>query len=260
MGLSGVDVAVHSSLSSFGHIEGGAGTVVKAMTGICGTVLMPTFCNIGRCNPPHGDHPIQNGWDYKAYRPDESKLVYFNPEKFDKTSSIEREMGRISQAFLRLERTVRSKHPSVSWAANGLKAGYYTEGHVADDPNLPLKKLYRNNGYILLLGVDLRTCTAIHLAEEMLGRRPFIRWVMYNDGIRHRVREYGCSNGFNKISEHVEDIAEVSRIGQSTARKYPIRPLVDRAAEIIRKYPEITLCDSESYCRCQDAVKGGPLE
>jgi len=120
LGLEGRDVAVHSSLRSFGRVIGGPRTVVRALLDVCGTVLMPSFCETGRTNPPPGDHPAQNGWDYENYRIDTAGLTPFDPATFDETSELDvDEMGRIAEEFLRTQGTVRSKHPSVSWAANG---------------------------------------------------------------------------------------------------------------------------------------------
>jgi aminoglycoside 3-N-acetyltransferase len=75
LGVQNRDVAVHSSLRSFGHVDGGAQTVVRALLNVCGTVVMPTFCEIGRTNPPPGDRPAQNGWDYEGYQIDTTDIT-----------------------------------------------------------------------------------------------------------------------------------------------------------------------------------------
>ena len=61
-----------------------------------GTVIMPTFSETGRTNPPPHDRPLQNGWDYAQDQIDTTKLTPFNPDTFDKTSELNvSEMGRI---------------------------------------------------------------------------------------------------------------------------------------------------------------------
>ena len=260
LGLQGRDVAVHSSLRSFGHVDGGAPTVVRALLEVCATVLMPAFCEIGRTNPPPGDRPAQNGWDYETYRMDTTGLTSFDPATFDETAELNvGEMGRIAEEFLRTDGTVRSKHPSVSWAANGPRAAWYVSGHSTHDPNRPLKRLLERGGHVLLLGVGLEACTAVHLAEETAGRRPFIRWVLYADGVTRRVREYGCSDAFPRLAAHVESAASRAAIGRCRAVSYPIEQLVDVLARLITAHPEMTLCGRKEPCRCQDAVKGGPI-
>jgi len=261
LGIQGRDVAVHASLRSFGHVTGGAEAVVHALLKVCRNVLMPTFCEIGRTNPPQEDRPRQNGWDYAGYRKDTTNIVPFDPDTFDATSKLNvNEMGRIPAEFLRTPGTFRSKHPSVSWAANGPDAAWYTAGHIADDPNLPLKRLMEKQGAVLLLGVDLAGCTAIHLAEEVVGRSPFIRWVLYVDGSVRRVREYGCSDAFPKLAPHVASLAKQIAIGQCHAVCYPITQLVKNVVKVLATQPQITLCGRQTLCRCQDSMKGGPKE
>jgi len=261
LGLKDQDVAVHSSLKSFGHVTGGAQTVIRALLNVCGTVIMPTFCEIGRTNPPLEDRPAQNGWDYQGYQKDTTDITPFDPDTFGKTSELNvREMGRIPAEFVCADGTVRSKHPSVSWAANGPLAEWYVSGHDADDPNLPLKRLQQNQGHVLLLGVGLEVCTVVHLAEETAGRRPFIRWIRYADGTIRRVREYGCSDGFPKLEPFVGALARRVSIGKCQAVAYSVKPLVDAIVHTIATQPELTLCDRKGPCRCQDSLKGGPID
>lgn len=260
LGLTGQDVAVHSSLRSFGYVIGGAETVVHALLKVCGTVLIPTFCGIGRTNPPPDDRPLQNGWDYEAYHHKTETIVPFDPTTFDRTSDVDvAEIGQIPAALLQCEDTIRSQHPSVSWAGNGPMARYYTSGHSPDDPNLPLKRLSEKGGFVLLLGVGLTACTAVHLAEELAGRQPFIRWVLYADGKIRRVREYGCSDGFANLAPHVEVLPRRCSIGQCQVVSYPIKSFVEALVQAIRSHPEVTLCGKE-LCRCQDSVRGGPID
>ncbi len=102
LGLTGRDVAVHSSLSSFGYVNGGAEAVVQALLGICGTVLMPTFSSTGRTNAPDGDRPEQNAWDYSSVEIETTPITPFNPATFDRTSDLDvAEMGQIPKALLR---------------------------------------------------------------------------------------------------------------------------------------------------------------
>ena len=101
LGLRGQDVAVHSSPNSFGHVIGGAETGVRALLDVCGTVLMPTFCGIGRTNAPAEDRPAQNAWNYQECDSEPEPIVPFGPTAFDRTSGLDvDEMGRIPAALL----------------------------------------------------------------------------------------------------------------------------------------------------------------
>ena len=187
LGLESKAVAVHSSLSSFGYVEGGAETVVRALLNVCATILVPSYSTIGRTSPPENDRPKQNGWDYENYHISSENVTPFEPSTFDCDSEIDRDMGVIPKTILQTPGTSRSKHPSGSWAANGIDAASYVQPHPNDDPMRPLKKLVEANGYVLMLGVPLSECSALHLAEEMAGRRPFIRWTLYSDGVVRRM-------------------------------------------------------------------------
>ncbi len=48
LGLEGKAVEVHSSLSSFSYVVGGAQSVVRALLTVCDAVLVPTYSSIGR--------------------------------------------------------------------------------------------------------------------------------------------------------------------------------------------------------------------
>lgn len=258
--LSGQDVAVHASLRSFGFVAGGEQTVITALRQTCATILMPSFCEIGRTNPPEDDRPLQNGWAYGSYRIDDAGRSRFDPATFGPGSGLDdREMGRIASAWLATPGSVRSRHPSVSWAAGGPRAEWFADDHAADDPNLPLKRLLLVQGQVLLLGVGLSACTALHLAEEQAGRRPFIRWIRYADGRVRRVREYGCSDGFPNLAPWLEPLGRHTTIGRCRAVAYPIAALVKTAAALMRQRPDLTLCTRQGPCRCQDAVRGGPI-
>lgn len=265
LGLEGVAVGVHSSLSSFGYVDGGAETVLRALLDVCATVLVPTYSSMGRTRPPENDRPKQNGCDYEYFDSilPTKDITPFDPDSFGNNSQIDRDMGVIPKTTLQTPGMIRSKHPSVSWAANGVDATSYVQPHPPDDPMRPLKKLYEANGYVLMLGVPLSECTALHLAEEMAGRHPFIRWTLYRDGVVRRMREYGCSGGFPNLEPYLERDANRLKIGECKAVAYPIRALVDTGAELMRRSPEITLCPQGKvgkHCRCSDAAKGGPIE
>jgi aminoglycoside 3-N-acetyltransferase len=64
-------VVVHSSLSSFGRVEGGARAVCSALIAVCGTIVMPAFtfdaCGLPFAPPgharPHNAFPNAEGRD-----------------------------------------------------------------------------------------------------------------------------------------------------------------------------------------------------
>lgn len=80
-----------------------------------------------------------------------------------------------AQAYENGDRSImRSFHPSHSLAAFGRDAADFTACDTDTVTAMPMNgcygSLYKNGGRILLIGVDLRRCTFMHLADEYLTR------------------------------------------------------------------------------------------
>ncbi len=144
MGLkTGDRVMVHSSLSSIGHVEGGATTVVEAflkVLGPTGTLMVPTFTHSG--------------------------CEYFDPLV---TPSLN---GAITEAARAYPGAVRSLHPTHALTAIGVDA----EDLLKDDLNrgalgrdCGLDRLIKKGGYVFLLGVDHKSNSSIHIGEDYAG-------------------------------------------------------------------------------------------
>ena len=255
LGLSGADVVVHASLRSFGSVDGGAATVVDAVRRVARTVLMPAFCFESNVPPPAGDRPARNGCDYRHYDHWDKPLVPFRVE----TAAVDARMGAIAREFASAADAVRSDHPWHSWAGSGARAERLLRPHPWSCTNLPLDRLAERDGSVVLLGVGLTACTAIHVSEERAGRRPFIRWAADRDGVVRRMRVAGCSKGFGALEPLCDDLFRETVIGTSRVRVAPLRALIDRCADVMRREPRLTIC-SESCLRCLDAAEGGPLD
>ncbi|PYJ62811.1 MAG: hypothetical protein DME24_02610 [Verrucomicrobia bacterium] len=255
LGLRGKRVVVHSSLRSFGHVEGGAETVISALQSVCRTVLMPGFqCAANNVLPPPEQRPQQNGCDY---------AIHFNlrqpPEPFDvEKAPIHPQMGSISQTFARSTGVYRSDHPWHSWLAWGEDAPDYARDHPWESANQPLERLAAAGGWVVLLGVTLVSCTTIHVAEERAGRRPFIRWALDRQGRVRVVRVCGCGKGFDQLYPYCQTLFRETWIGSARILAAPLAELIERLTPVIREHPNIIRC-SDTCLRCQDAALGGPI-
>lgn len=148
MGLhAGMNLIVHSSLSSLGYVDGSAAAVIDALQDVLtkqGTLVMPSF--------NHGI-PYQKG------------------ELFDirVTSTTN---GLIPDTFWRRDDVSRSMNPTHAFAAWGRHAKRYTASHQdvpAMGPGSPLDLLMQDDGYCLLLGVDYQSNTFHHFVETDTG-------------------------------------------------------------------------------------------
>ena len=132
-------VQVHSSLSAFGYVEGGATTVVGALLDVLGregTLMMPTF-NHGR----------------------------FDLFDIRNTPSVN---GAITEALRKHPLARRSMHPTHPYAAIGPLADWLVAGHLEAGTfgdRSPLGKLTILGGSVLLMGVGMNSNTAGHIGE-----------------------------------------------------------------------------------------------
>lgn len=142
----GMELEVHSSLSSFGHVEGGAEAVIDALmecVGTQGSIFMPAL----RLSPPLEltEQDKQMGITVKI------KVLDENAPRTD--------MGIIADTFRQRSDVVTGKGVirTSGWGRNAKKAA---EGG--------LDYVIHNGGMGLLLGVDIYKLTAMHYMEDIL--------------------------------------------------------------------------------------------
>ncbi len=235
VGLAAGDtVVVHSSLRSFGEVEGGADTVVDALLEVLtekGTLLVPTF--------------------------------NFEPGIFDHatTPSI---VGKITEVVRARPNAIRSNHPTHSVTGIGPLTETIIEDHEKVDPfarGSALWKAVQVGAKILQLGVTHTTNSTIHVAEEIakvpyLERQRYVGIKQPNGKVIHKwIRRPGCSQGFNAIDELLSErnaIKEVM-IGTCKARLMSARALVDAAVEMLKADPESLLCSRPDCAICAES-------
>ena len=221
---------VHSSLSRFGRVEGGAPTVVQALLDSVapnGTVIVPTF-NYG--------------------------TLPYDPAT---TQSL---TGAISDAFWRTPGAVRSNHPTHSFAAIGPWAREMLENHQHMDPlghTSPLGRLFRANGWVLLMGVDHRSNSMIHTAEESMkvpyvGRTRTAAVLRGKEVTEVTVRRPGCSSGFNVVGDAMRPMGLIreATVGQSTLMLMRAGDIVSVASGMLARDPAALLCHLPDCDRC----------
>ena len=256
VGLAGRPVCLHSSLRSFGYVEGGTRTVIDGILDAGCTVLVPTFSSVFEVAPPIGQRIPRNGIDYDAYfasRP-ASDAVY-SPG----TEEINRYMGAVPKAVLAMEGRVRGSNPLNSFASVGPLAEDLIDGQTAMDVYAPLKRVSELGGAFVLMGTRLTSMTALHLAEEMAGRMLFRRWARSPEGDVIQIAVGSCSSGFNRLDAALSGIERQILVGNSRWRVFSAAPMLELASGAIRRDPMITHCGQASCPQCPDAVAGGPV-
>lgn len=259
LGLNNTEVCIHSSMHSFGEdIEGGPKGIAVAFGESGCTILVPAFSNVFLQKPIKKYMPKRNGaGDYSSFlngKYDETKI--FNVHCKD--ISIE-SMGIFAKYVLDHPDSKRGNHPLNSFAALGKNAGRLVGGQNARDVYAPLKQLYEDEGYVLLMGTGLDRATIIHYAEQAAGRNLFIRWANDESGNVMPVTIGSCSLGFGRLRPLLEKYEKKVTVGRSVWTCYLARDIVDVCTGEIIKNPSITHCGNPDCDRCNDAVAGSPV-
>jgi len=250
-GLSGEIICVHSSLRSFGEVEGGAETIINAFLEAKCTLLAPSFTY--RFYLPPREEIEQNGIDNDMHTIEPTDRIY-NSGIID----ISSDMGAIPRAMVFTDGRYRGNHPSNSFIALGPEAEELISCQTAEDVYAPFRKMMERNGKIVMMGVGLTKMTAIHYAEQLSGRNLFVRWALDKDGSTMRIREGSCSEGFNNLAPVVADLETQITVGNSLWRIFPIKETVLACADAIKNDRNITHCGVKNCNQCNDMQKGGP--
>lgn len=254
-GLKNGIVCLHSSLKSFGFLQGGADAILQAFIENGCTLVVPTFTYDCEVSTPSYRRIIQNGSDYSESFDSETAVAY------DKNSPmISREMGAIPARLLEMKARARGRHPLNSFAALGPLAKELIGAQSPLNVYGTLKAIYahKSAAYLVLAGVDLTSATPIHFAEERAGRRLFRRWAKGNN-MTLEVEVGSCSDGFNNLAPYVKNIETSIQVGQSVWKIYPFRTFIDTVARAIVQNPAVTHCADQKCIRCNDSVRGGPF-
>jgi aminoglycoside 3-N-acetyltransferase len=237
----GAVALVHSSLSSFGHVAGGASTVIQALieaVGAEGTVMVPTLTGseeLGPANPPVFDVRTTPCWT-----------------------------GRIPETFRQHPDARRSLHPTHSVAAIGASCADLLRGHElsptpcgSDTPYGKLASL--ENGYVVFLGAGLHSNTMMHHAEEVaavpyqMQPEPVLATITDYDGCSRQVRLWlhsyqGGERNFPRpepyfLAKHIE---RIGRIGNCTVKILRAQPMVQYVLARLKDDPTYLLARGDA--------------
>jgi aminoglycoside 3-N-acetyltransferase len=246
--LGDAPVIVHSSLKSFGEVEGGALAVVSALMSVFPSVLVPTFTYKTMLTPLTG--PAHNAITYGSGTTQNRMAEFFTP-----WMPADPLMGIIAETFRKHLRSERSIHPIQSFA--GMNAGKLLRAQRLDDPLGLLGMLEEQDGWAVLLGVDHTVNTSIHYAEKLAGRRQFVRWALTPKGVVESPGFPGCSAGFQAIAPEMEKFTRKVQIGAARVQAVPLVMLFKVVIARIKKDPLALLCQQENCERCGEIRKKG---
>ncbi len=257
--IQGDFLLVHSSLSAFGRIDGGAETVIEALkeaVGPEGTFLLPAFTVpfvfLGG--------PNRN----PAYRP------------FDPADLKQIWTGALPKTLLaKYPETVRSRHLTHGWCGLGKLAREACSAHLPADPPMgersPLEFALKHNGKIVHFGSSLGATTFLHLLEDRLGLpgvETSLCKVKKANGYAECVAVPRNLPGHRDFYNAAKDpgkffkaaLSEGLRLRESELSlgkilSMELRELHDLGIKLLKEDPFLLLCDSEECLSCQRLKK-----
>jgi len=216
-----------------------------------GVLLMPTFTSITRHASTHDRFTKVGCWCEGR----ESRHLPFIPEL-----QPDREIGEIAHRLCSWPSSRRSMHPAFSFVAVGHKSDDLVRRYSLTDPLAPLKTLLDEETFLLAIGVQLDSVTAIHIAEERRAPFKFVNERALTVGstgpIWVEIVAPGCSAGFPKLLEHLNRRGiQKTDIGSARASLYPMRQLVSDAEELLRDDPLALSCGRLDCLSCNATQK-----
>lgn len=224
----GGTLLVHLSYKAIGEVEGGADTVLDALSEYMqgGLLVLPahTWANVGT------ENPVMD--------------VLHTPTC----------VGALTELFRKRAGVVRSLHPTHSLAALGKGAGELLAGEEKIETPCgeggAYYKLWQKNAQILLIGVNFMRNTFIHGIEEWDGAEGTISpektdlYVVDYEGRRLYTPQYRhCarigSQTFTKLEPQAiqQGVLTIGRFGDAAARLMSTAPLREMVAPLLKENP-----------------------
>ena len=244
---SGMTLMVHCALSKIGWIAGGTVTLIRALLEVLGpdgTLIMPSHTS-DNSDPSHWESPpVPPEWFDVIRRTSPAYQADLTPTLF---------MSKLVETFRHWPGVVRSQHPQFSVVAVGPKARWITDQHIeACGDKSPLARIYEclDDGYVLLLGVQHRNNTSLHLAEYRYQTQAHVAKT-FGDGAavinpktnaREWIEWYDYayrSDDFMEVGqafEAVEGNVTIGQVGLAECRLMKQYQLVDFATDWMAKH------------------------
>lgn len=241
---SGMNVMVHSSMKSLGYVVNGALDVIDSLIELVqkdGTILMPAHS--GQLTDPRN-------WKIGNFTSAEKEKIAQNMAPYNPKLTQIRNRGEIPRVFLTYPNVFRSQHPINSVSALGKLAGYFTSSHdlnESEGENSPTGRLYNKDGYILLIGVDLSSCSAIHLAEfksdvyylKESKMRVLLNNISGTPNFVELARYPGDSSGFIRVQKELGiDFFKTHQLKEGTITLFKIKPVIDYITDKLAQNPD----------------------
>ncbi len=143
---------------------------------------------------------------------------------------------------------MRSRHPILSFSAKNAEEALVNQ--TLDHPLAPIEWLAEYDADVLLIGADHRRNVSLHWAEQLAGRKTFVRWALTSDGIVECSNMPGCSEGFNMVVGKLQGVARRTKLGDGRIEAVALRDLLHITTNWIREDPRALLCERTGCPHC----------
>ncbi|MHB9027032.1 MAG: AAC(3) family N-acetyltransferase [Armatimonadota bacterium] len=238
----GDSLLLHSALSSMGHVDGGAEALIDAIMetlGPAGNLMAPTF----------------------TY----STTTYFDPVQSPSKT------GAVTEALRLRPGAVRSFSPTHSVCVLGPDAERLVAGHLHVAPSgidSPIDRLAREGGSVLLLGVDHRSSTTVHVGETY-ARAPYlaapripsapvqatVKLPTGEEVVVTHTEMNGCSAAFNAVELPLRrrNAIRDTRLGNAHCQLMRGQDVIDATVELLAQRMDILLCNDSACEVCVES-------
>jgi aminoglycoside 3-N-acetyltransferase len=240
-------VIVHTSLSAFGEVQGGAETLLGALMAAFPALMMPAFTYKTMIIPETG--PKNNGITYGTGKDLNRMAEFYSPQL-----PADRLMGVVAELLRLRPNAARSSHPIFSFT--GVNVEDLLLLQTLQDPFGLLGELALQNGWVVLAGVDHTVNTSIHFVEKIAHRQQFIRWALTQSGAVQCNGFPGCSDGFDQAATPLNPIIRQVAIGDAIVRALPLQPMIEILVGVMSSDPLALLCKRQDCERCRTVRYG----
>lgn len=229
-------VCLHSSLKSFGKVENGAKDIIDAFLESGCTLVCPAFFYDSATLPQKKYK--QNAMNFESIKSDKISLYFPSISYEELPKQIDKSMGIIPRTLLTYSKTLRTKNPMNSFCVNGPKSDLIVNGNFTNIINNVYSAhfVYKNifhdvnlKAFILLAGVDFTSCTPLHFAEEISGKKPFRRWAVFHSNIVE-TEQGSYSDGFENLRPLLQDLEIKDKVGNCEIRLYEFNKFILKSA------------------------------
>lgn len=251
LGIVSKVVCLHTSLRSF-KTKVSPSDVIESIIELDNTLLVPTMSwSMYSAPKPTAEAPDELNAEQDGSIPNLMPEVGFDIE----SNEVGVAMGTLPRTLLENYPRSRGNHPLASFSALGRRANSLVGNQTPNDPLRPISNMLNEDSVVVLLGTDLTSATLLHLAEAKAGLPGLKRWAKLSTGQVISCDVTGCSRGFEKLEQPLQEIEQRVEVSGSKWRIYPAQEMLELATNFFVKDPLGGLCEDSKCMRCDSKRK-----